>query len=499
MKDLHEIASDRMKLQSLFRDISVYGLARLCNKAVALVGMVFLARYLPVADFGIVDYLNVSLTFLTLFIVFGQESAVARYFVEAVSIEDKKQIVSQSFAFQLTLVALAVSVLWAFADRITGLLLPTEKDSRLIHLVLLQVPFFVCISFSQNLLRWTLRRGYFCFLSVGSTVTSVLCLLFAFSICPGSISLVLMIDLATRIFFGLCGLWFVREWLVIPGTINRLRILVPYGIPFGVISISEALLPFIERYTAQSSNEKDLGLLAAGAKFASLVALPVAAFQTSWGPFSLSTFKEPGADRVFQRVLWTKCLILCCLVLFLTAIAEPAIVLVLADQYQGAGVFVFALSFGIALQSMSTIICSGIHFAMRPFQLFWGYGTFVTVGLVCIPSFLKLFGIVGIAWGGLVACLGKLVVEAICSHHIHQIDFRLRRPLLMGVFTLIVGLMHQLLYKRCQIFHVGIIPFLGLLILVSYGFIQLLHTRRAYSSVREKEADQGGAIHLLRT
>ncbi len=60
-----------------------------------------MAHYFSVEEYGIIDAFNVLAALLTTVLIFGLDSAVARYFYQFTELEDKKSIITQSLIIVL--------------------------------------------------------------------------------------------------------------------------------------------------------------------------------------------------------------------------------------------------------------------------------------------------------------------------------------------------------------------------------------------------------------
>ena len=357
---------DRLKF--LLNDAVVYGLGGALNKALALFTFPLLARYFGVEQFGVIDLLNTSVVLLVTFLVFGQDSAVARLFYDDENSIRRRQVVSQSLAFQIIIFFLVIPILWFNSGLIAQKFSLTTDGEQIIKLLILQAPFLVLINFSQSLLKWTFRRNQFLFISVGSTVVSLVGLVFGLTLFEFDIVSLFTLYLMTRLTFGLLGVYLVRQWLNWPSNFKILKQMLPFAIPFGLICMATSFLPVFERSVALNYiGAEELGLFAAGAKVALIIGLPINAFETAWGPFSLSIFKENDATRTYQLMLPLFTVLVCCMVLFLTAISELLLFLLVSDEYRGAGIVVFALSLTKAVEAIGSMTGLGISLAKKSY------------------------------------------------------------------------------------------------------------------------------------
>ena len=83
------------RLAFLLKDSALYGGAAAISKAFALITFPILARHFSISDYGKIDFFLVLSNLFTVFIIFGQDTAVARYFYEHENVSERKQIISQ--------------------------------------------------------------------------------------------------------------------------------------------------------------------------------------------------------------------------------------------------------------------------------------------------------------------------------------------------------------------------------------------------------------------
>lgn len=433
--------TQRSRLAFLLKDSVIYGGAAAISKSFALVTFPILARQLTVVEYGVLDYFLVLASFMTLLFVFGQDSAVARFFYEHEDNEERRQLISQSLAFQFVLMAFFLPILWFSTEQFAGLLIDSQKATALFRIVLLQIPFLLFLNFAQNILKWTFQRNNFLLISLGTTFVQAVMLVCALLALDAGPREVLLINLFSSIVFSILGLWFVRSLLVWPRGFEHLRQMLPFAIPFGLICVLSAFLPAVERsLVSDFLGSSELGLYAAGAKIAMLVGILVAAFQTAWGPFSLSLYKQADAAQTYNAVLRIFTLFICCLVLGLTLAAGPLVHLLASDRYAGSVPVVFALAFGLAVQAIGWITEIGITLSKRSYLSLYGHLAALVVTLAAITLLAPRFGLTGVAYGVLSGHAARALLASILAQRAWPLAWQYRSVLLVIVITLAFGL-----------------------------------------------------------
>lgn len=428
------------RLSFLLRDTFVYGGAAAISKAFALITFPLLARHFSVEEYGVLDYFLIFGGLLATFFIFGQDSAVARYFYQYEETYTRQQLISQSLVFQLSGLAILLPLFWIGAEWLTGISIAVPERVMFFKIVLLQLPFLLLINFCQNLLKWTFARARFLTMSLGYTVVQASLLVIAVLVFDVGIAGVLVVSLVASTVFGAVGLYLVRKWLVLPRDLGHIREMLPFAIPFGVICVAGAFSPTLERTLTSSLLGADsLGLYAAGTKLAMLIGLLVSAFQMAWGPFSLSLYKQADAGYTYNWVFKLFALAVCLAALTLTLLAQPLIVLLATDRYMGAVVVVFPLAMGLAIQATSWITEIGIGISKRSHLSLYAYGVAILVTLAGILLLTPIFGMLGVGFGVLSGQIAKAVVASWLAQRVYPLPWQYEPVVLLMTLTLVSG------------------------------------------------------------
>jgi O-antigen/teichoic acid export membrane protein len=430
------------RLRFLARDSLLYGGAAAVSKAFALITFPLLARHFSVADYGTIDFFTVLAHLLAVLLIFGQDSAVARFFYEYVDEEERRKLISQSLVLQLVGTLVVLPPLWLASAPVAAAVTQSPESELLLKLVLLQVPFLLLINFSQNLLKWTFARAGFLLLSLGATAANLLLLLFAVLVLRIGVEGVFVVYLTVQGVFGLLGLVLIRRWLKVPSDVWYLRQLVPFAVPFGIVGCSAALAPVIERgLVSKLLGAQELGLYAAGTKVAMLMALLVNAFQTAWGPFSLSIYKEEDAADTYNWVVRIFVLGICAAVLSLSAVAAPMIQLLAGDRYAGAAVVVFPLAMGLAIQATSWITELGITLSKKSYLGLFSYLVFLVGTFLAIRLLAPSLALVGVGLGVLIGHALKAGTASWLAQRAYPLPWAFGPLIIVLTATMVTGLL----------------------------------------------------------
>lgn len=474
----------KKRLGFIAKDTFLYGGASALNSLVSLITFPLISRYFSLSDFGLIDYFNTIINLINIFMVFGMDQSLARYFYEHKETDKRKQLVSESFFFQIAVIVFFLPLLYIFGrsfidtKSITG-----YKNIWL--LVVIQIPFLIMVTFSNTLLKWTFMRVRFILISVGSATASLLAIGAALLWYSPNVETIFIIHIAVRIFFCLMGLWFIREWILIPGRIVYLKSLIKFAAPLGVICVIGAYIPTFERaITLDHLSEDDLGLFAAGSKIAMIIGLPITAFQMAWGPFSLSLYKEENAIQTYNWILRIYSFIVFTLVFLITASSDILIELLASRKYEAAYVVVLPIAFGHAVQSIGWITQLGIFLSRKSHLSLYVYFIYSIVTIVGVYLLISPFGIKGVAYAGALGFTVMSVSATLFAQKAHPMDWQYRGVILFGFVTLLSSILTQnFIYSSERVLAILLIAVVSFLLAAS-GWILLLSKQERRQTMR---------------
>lgn len=459
------------KLSFLFKDSMIYGLSSALSKAFSLITFPLLIKNFTISEFGIIDYFMVLANFITIFFVFGQDSAVARFFYESESDEEKQNVISQSLFLQSIGLLVFIPILWNSNNLIKKLLINNSDAFIYFKIILLQIPFLLFINFSQNILKWTFSRQKFLFMSLGYTIIQTTLLLYVVFISKQGVKSVFYVSLLTNVLFGIIGLISIRKWIIIPVKFDLLPEMIKFALPFGAICVFSAFSPTLERsYTNLILGMNDLGLYAAGNKIAMLIGLVVSAFQTAWGPFSLSMYKESKSIDIYNKVLKYFTIFICLSIFILALSAIPVIKIMASTKYLNSFTLVFPLTLSISIQAIGSITEIGISISKKSYLYLISNFLSVSITFLALYMLTPHFGIVGIAYSVLIGQIIKSITTFVLAQKVYFLPWDYLTPFKIIFFTLLLCIISNIVVYKFGILGFYFTNTLGFIFLLLYGW-----------------------------
>lgn len=410
-------------------------LPRLANNTIVYVGGLvlsntltfitfpILARGLTKGDFGVFDLFASITILITVILALGIDSSVGRFFHEYDDYEQRMAIVSQAFALQLCSIVLIVFVLYVLSDSLVGYFGGNTMYANLFRLVLVQAGFQAILNFALNFLKWSFQKWKFIVLSVISSGLGLCITAVAIFVFHADLVGIFEAILIGRIVSAILGLYLIRKWLLsLSISLEYCGRLMKYAIPIGVVCIMEVMVPVIERNSILGIlNSTELGQYAAAAKLVSIMAVIVQAFQSAWGPFSLSLRNHEGAEETYSTTAKLYVLAICVCALVLAYVGKAALTILASERYDGGYILIFPMAMALAIQSTGYVTEIGISISKRTHYQLIVYGIFVIVSIFLISVLTNYFGIYGTASAVLISNAIRTTVASFFAQRAYYI------------------------------------------------------------------------------
>ena len=460
---------DRLKF--LFKDSIVYGAASALSKAFGLITFPIIARNLSIADFGFYDYLISVLVFFTILVQFGQDSSIARFYYEYENKLKRQKFISQSLFFQIFCFLIILLIFSVFPDEIKKILFFDRKEENLIFILVLNIPFQLFISFSQNILRWSFKRSEFLLMSLGYTFFQTIFIVFLLYFDKMSVINLFKAYTSLNIIFSLLGIFLIRQYIIIIKDFKGFKEILFFALPFGVIGVLASLSATLERNLSHSLfGENALGFYAAAFKISILISLLVNAFHASWGPFSMSIYKDKNVVETYNLILKVFSFIVLISTLILTIISPLIIELLASSKYLSVVNLIFPLTLAVGIRGLSWITEIGISLSKKTYLSLISHSVqfFITISLIYF--FSSYFGLISIALSVLIGQLTRSLIESYYAQKVYPLNWDYN-PIVKIIFvTIIIGIISEIIRIFHGDFYSSVSYFSGMLFLFYFGF-----------------------------
>lgn len=423
-----------MELKILLKDVIIYGFSNAFSKVFGIILIPFYTSYLSKTEYGTLDGLVIFASFLLPMIIFGQDSSIARYYLEVKDPQERRKMVTESFVFQFC-IGLVLTAVTLFASSWIAELYFNKKGIVVyVRLAVLSIFANWFLQFCANLLKWTFQRWKYILLTTIGPLVVMFITILLFRLSPYRIEGVLVAQIIGYSVFGLLGMWFIRKELTVIRRLKWLPQLLAFGWPYWLIMLLPTLLPSFDRYLVMNHiGHESLAIYALAFRLASLIQLPIFGFQTAWGPYVYATHRDGVNSAIYNSVL-KGYVILLLLFGLLVKIFENKLVLLFSDStYLSAAPLIAVILLAFLVESISWITGIGIDLSKKTWLSAVAYGMSTLLGGL-ITWFLVLeFRLWGLVFGGLISKGILTIIKTILAQKVYPLPFELGKVMLFVI------------------------------------------------------------------
>lgn len=424
-------------MTSLFRHASVYAIGNTLSTLASLISFPILTRLLTVADYGLMNTVNLTLTLLVAVGKLGMQRATVRFYYEAqrTGTADAKSVFASTQVIGMlgsgTLVTIAwLAILILLPDNVLG-----SADLR--HLLVLTsclVLVRVVDSACLNLLYAEERSSILSTFAVIKRYLSLVIVVAAlFLIAKSAASL-----FAATIVAEVAALAAVAYVIVSGNTIapryfsaDVFKRMVAFGFPMVGVEMAWSLLAVGDRYVIQHlMGEEPVGIYSASYNLCEYVKMStMVAMSSAVAPMYMRIWEQQGREATERFLLQYARNYLAFsffVAALLTANARPLVTIVASPKYIDGTAIVPWVTFGMALESYVAIAAAGLFLKKKTLSIFWMIGGAAVVNILLNYALIPIFGLSGAALATLITFAALLATALVAGRSELTIRFPTR-------------------------------------------------------------------------
>tara|TARA_Y100001954_G_C15825679_1_gene612055 strand:- start:4913 stop:6382 length:1470 start_codon:yes stop_codon:yes gene_type:complete len=436
--------SVKEKIKFLFRDSLFFGGLRAVSMIFPILTIPILTRYFSVENYGVYDSLIALSTLVASFLVFGQDSAVARWFYQVDEKKLKQKIVSESLIIQLIFTILIIPLLIIYRNELANFYLQKTNYGQYILLILIFSFLLLLNNYTINILKWTYERKKYAILSILKPLLILSSLLLVIASSGDLIDFLTYNNIAL-IITNILGFYFCRKWIIFPKKLTFIKKMFYYGAPLGILSSTASFLPVIQRNMITFFLDLySLGIYALAFKISAIVVMIDGIFHMAWGPFSMSIFKEKDAEYVYNLVLKIFFIVIISAV-FIINLSSPLLIKFFGtSEYFEAKALVLPLSLALMINGITGITGTGISLSMKSYLSLIPFTISATILTILLYYLIPIYNLEGVALSILIANSMKMLITSYIAKKVYK-KIRIKYELTF-IFYLIFGILFYCLF-----------------------------------------------------
>lgn len=427
------------KISPLFKQSIIYSLGGLAGPLVGIFMIPIYTRVFSPDDYGIINLVQITITFLAVFLILGTDNASGRYYLDTKSDRDRKLTASTAMLFRLISLVASCGIFIYFSADISQLIFKTGIYSKYLIIAAVALPFVQCSTLCVNLLRFNFRSVSYAILSVAKLVVTIGLIILLVVFLKWGIIGVFVAPLISSILFLFINFFITKGYFSLTFSTKRLRELLVYGIPLVPYGITIYLIQNCDRYfLSYFSTLEQVGLYSLGFKLTSVLTLLFTGTGLAWSPFIFSTYKEDGIKPVYSKIMNYMVSATFLLVIGLSLFSREVLMVFTTPPYFGAYIVVPVLSLYVAFYHIGLRMSFGISIAKKTFHFTWISAITAAVNIGLNFLLVPPYGMTGAATATLICSIVWCILLISVSQRYYRVKYNLVAFFKILAVTLII-------------------------------------------------------------
>jgi O-antigen/teichoic acid export membrane protein len=462
------------KLKRLFAETAIYGISTILGRFLNFLLVPFYTNVLAPGEYGIVAYVYSLIAFINVLYAYGMESAYFKY-SSTLEVGTGRENFTTPFLSLLVTSALFSGMISLAAPGLGGLAhLPADASVVVVYSAgILFFDTVALVPFAS--LRMEGKAKLFAvlkFVNIAINVAANLVLLLVYH--AGVVGIFLSGLIASAATAVMLLPTIVRHFVPQFST-GLYRELLRFGLPYVPAGLAAMMIQVVDRPILMLlTNDDTVGIYQANYRLGIFMMLMVSMFDYAWRPFFLTNASDPGAKRLFARVLTYFVLAMTAAFLVLSFFLPDLIQIrvfgrhVIAPAYWGGIAIIPVVLLAYMFLGVYNNLMAGIYIEKKtnwlPGITMAGAATNVASNFVLIP----LLGMMGAAIATLLSYAAMAIILYVMVQRIYLVEYELGRIAKIAIAAAVVyclslvlpGGGHHLLWKALLLAAFGLLIFL---------------------------------------
>jgi O-antigen/teichoic acid export membrane protein len=321
----------------LVKDTAVYGMAKGSSKLFGLLLTPILTRIFSPTDYGVIDIISTTAAMFVMFLSLNLESAIARYFYEIRTEEERATLLSTVMFSIMGLVFAIGALTVSLAGTIGNWLFHSSEYDALLIISLVTVPFQMLSGILLLVFRLMRKSTTFWLLTIFQIIVQfVLTLVLVLGERVGIVG-VFWANLGSFLLQVIVSLYFQRRFYRLAFSVPYFRRAARFALPgFPAVFVGWLVTALPRYFLLMYAGLAEVGLFAVATKVSSFLMIFIGAFQMGWVPFYMERLNDEGSNKVFAKIQNYFLLLLSAVSLLFIIFSKPIVILFAGHNYSGA-------------------------------------------------------------------------------------------------------------------------------------------------------------------
>jgi O-antigen/teichoic acid export membrane protein len=291
------------EMKRMLRHSAVYGIGNILSKLVGFFLIPVYTRCLSPQDYGMVELLDLTLSFISMIVGMGLSSAVLRFYFDTKDKEERNALVSTALIFISSCAAVVVLLAVAFDHEISLLLFKNNGCEIFFDLMIITFFFSGLIEIPLVLLRAQERSVVFSAVTLLRLVLALSLNIYFIVIAQWGVMGFLVSNLTTSVVLSLVLVVATLSKAQIRFSKRHLRNMVLFGLPLVPSSLGMFWINFGDRFFLKHCyTDWEVGIYSLGYKFAIMISFLIGQpFFLIWSARMYQVIEMKDGERIYAR------------------------------------------------------------------------------------------------------------------------------------------------------------------------------------------------------
>jgi len=426
-------------VKDLSKQSVIYGLGSVTTQALGFILLPIYTRQLPLADYGILSLLMITLNIAIVIIQMGLGSAIFREVVYRES--EQNQVLSTTLFFLIIESSLTVFVFVLLARPLSQLLFKSSEYAGLLRLLMIVggLSIFEIVTLAK--LRMDEKPGLYSTLAVSKFILGAFANIYFVVVAQDGLDGVIKARFFQEAIFVLVYVIILYKDLYFTFSLQILKRLLVFGVPLVPFGLSRMVLTSADHYILlYFSNTEEVALYSLGYKLGMVMNLIVQAIQLAWPKHMFSIAKQADAERLLSKLVTNYVSIVGFIGLALSVLSRDIIRIMTTPSYYEAYKVVPFAAISYLLYGVGFMVNSGIETRNKVKYIVPIIGFVAILNVTLGISFIPKYGMMGAAWITLASYLMLTAIQIIINIRVWYISYEYGRIFRIGLAWLLVYL-----------------------------------------------------------
>ncbi len=427
-------------IRRFFKDSAIYTFGTIVTRGIQIIMVPIYTRLLTPSDYGIMDMLMVVASFANVTVALEIGQGFARYYSDATELKDKIEYSSTTFWFVVLMYSIFLFISFAFARNLNSIIVGKSSNLVIFQIAMIAIWGGGIFNFLRNQLKWYLKSKYF-------AISSIIYTAIAYSI---TIVLMVIFHLGViGVFWGmvvgyiagnLASWYFSKSNYKLTFNFSKFKEMLHFSLPLVPSSVGSILLLYIDRIAIKDLMKlSDVGIFGVGYRFAAIISIVLAGFQTALVPLIYQNYKKSETPNEIAKIFYYFLIIVLGFILLLSLFSHELLVIFATPAYYEAAKIIPIISFSTLFLSLY-IFTVGLSLAKKT-KLIAAINILAAILNTALNfSLIPLFGIIGASISTLISGIVLFVLNMYFSQKYFYVPYNWYK--IISVFLITTGIIY---------------------------------------------------------